>query len=255
MVNWKRGLFRGWVGATILWVAYTLYAFSSGDWRSDNQGFAILFGPPIVALIIGLVAFYGGCWIEKDFRPSIAPTGIEKKPSALQQSETGHAHLSEPLKSAASERGTDKSGIRPELKGIGGWLLLLAIGQVVSTILAPLLMLRNFSQYPGLWTLPELRAAIVVEIFISVFVTMYVLYTTSMMFQSRSAFPRLYRYEWVVVGLSPVLSLACFALVTGHFPARGLLTPLTTSVSTLIAGAIWSLYTLKSVRVRNTFIT
>ena len=151
----------------------------------------------------------------------------------------------------SSDGGTGREGP----KGLGGWMILIVIGQVVSTILAPLLMLRNFSQYPALWTLPELRAAIVVEIFISVFVTMYTLYTTSMMFQSRSTFPKLYRYEWVVWGLSPVLNLACFALVTGHFPVSVLGKTLATSVSTLIAGALWSLYTLKSVRVRNTFIT
>ena len=145
-------------------------------------------------------------------------------------------------------------------RGIGGWLLLVAVGQVVG----PLRMLVGLGQ-----TLadPDTRQAFdripwaaYGEFALNLALTLLAIATAILFFRKSRYFPRFFICELVAAFVVPALALVWVALMlsarlgqpVGEFLA---LEPqeIAQLVLTVITALIWIPYTLKSKRVRNTF--
>jgi hypothetical protein len=147
------------------------------------------------------------------------------------------------------------SGLEPSLTGIGGWLALVAIG----TVLNPVLMLAAF--LPGfspvlkdgtllgfLETNVMLFSLLVFEIIgnaamIALSITVAILF-----FKKSSACPR-----WIItfyigyLAFQIIDTVAAGSITNQSMEYSGLLRPMLTTV-------IWTVYFLKSQRVKNTFV-
>lgn len=148
------------------------------------------------------------------------------------------------------------------LVGIGGWLILVAIGQ----ILGPLIFLsRQVTEFTKLdssvWTLYPItfygEAALSASFFV------LVIYTSYLFFKKSRFFPRYFVYSYAAaVLLFPIDSIfvaLTFSAYTGR-PIEVFLTPMMTPellgqlTGAIIFAAIWIAYIKKSKRVANTFV-
>ena len=143
---------------------------------------------------------------------------------------------------------------QPELRGIGGLLILVAIGQV----LGPVRMLIAFVQYhattPGeAWT--RFPVAMTGELLMTVAVIAIVIWTSFLFFRKSARFPAMFTIEWAAAtALFPVntfwASLATGLPMSTFAGGSDVLEWLLYAV----AGFAWVMYVHNSVRVRNTFV-
>jgi hypothetical protein len=149
---------------------------------------------------------------------------------------------------------------KAELAGIGGWLAIVAIGQV----LGPLRLLVSLGQY-----YEKLDKSIVESFPIVVWgeaamnASMFLLtVSTAILFFSHSRkFPTFFIWQWLVVVMLPFIDAAWIAVsmaaYTGRNPTGFVnLEPkeIGQSIAYTIIGGVWIAYILKSKRVANTFI-
>jgi hypothetical protein len=141
------------------------------------------------------------------------------------------------------------------LEGFGGWLLLIAIGQWFAFFSALVQLVWKLLTYAGRWSEPAGRTTMIGEAAIELGLIAFILYTTTVMSMKRREFPTLFRIQLALFVVVPLLSIWWDSTSTG--------TPLDGSdfartvgqaiVSTI--GATFSiLYSLRSERVRNTFV-
>jgi Protein of unknown function (DUF2569) len=96
---------------------------------------------------------------------------------------------SQPRKSANSQQQTD-----PKLTGIGGWLILVALGQ----IFGPIRLLVSIAQYYSTLDsniIGKLPVTFAGEAVINFFVLVLSIYTTVLFFRKSKRFPRFFVYE------------------------------------------------------------
>jgi hypothetical protein len=163
---------------------------------------------------------------------------------------------SQPRKSGNSQQQTD-----PKLTGIGGWLILVALGQ----IFGPIRFLVSIGQYYSTLDsniIGKLPVTFAGEAVIYFFVLVLYIYTAVLFFRKSKQFPRFFVYEilaaiflvpldamWIAVGAS---------METGQWAGELLQTALAPSeirqtITAAIIGSVWILYIFKSKRVANTF--
>jgi Protein of unknown function (DUF2569)/GYF domain 2 len=148
---------------------------------------------------------------------------------------------------------------KPPLSGIAGWLILIAIGQVVGVIKLLVSLTQYygdadpklFQQFPAtLWGEAALNTGLVA----------LMIYTAVLFFRKSSKFPRFFIYEWMVVIFMPLLNTVWVALTLSLYAGRPFaefakLDPQTVgqSIAAMIGAAVWITYIIKSRRVANTF--
>ncbi|ESY72554.1 DUF2569 family protein [Mesorhizobium sp. M0051] len=140
------------------------------------------------------------------------------------------------------------------LVGIGGWLMLLAIGQALS----PLRTLANLAisaeGYQQLMALPNGVMAAYGELALNLaFLALQLVVLVSMLRRSHR-FPRLFLFQWLAIPVVFILDTIWIASILG-VPVNKVLAgdALLAAIASFVGTGIWTAYVYKSVRVRNTF--
>ena len=142
---------------------------------------------------------------------------------------------------------------RPE--GFGGWLLLIAIGQWLGVFGGAVQFLLGLSDYASRWSDPLTRRGVVGEAGLELALLALMLYVAIMMSMKRRVFPTLFRIQLALVVVVPLLSTWWTSSSAGR-PIEGLEFTGTAvqAVVGVIGASLSILYSLRSERVRNTFI-
>jgi uncharacterized protein DUF2569/uncharacterized protein DUF4339 len=148
------------------------------------------------------------------------------------------------------------------LTGMGGWLILIAFGQVVT----PLRLFVEVGHYyatldHGLFE--RFPVTLVGEALMNVAVAVLAVTTAVLFFRKSRRFPAFFIGEMVVALLTGPVSMAWVSLVLGvesDQPALDILLPMLTpreitqQILAVIGCAVWIPYVMKSRRVANTFV-
>jgi hypothetical protein len=149
--------------------------------------------------------------------------------------------------------------VKPELTGIGGWLALVAFGQVVGV---PRLLVSLGQYYTTIsdevWK--RFPVALLGEAALNAAMVGLVVYTTVLLFQHSRRFPCFFIGQMIFAIVMPLVDLVWlalnFGLATGK-PISGFLTLDAKEgmqmLAAVIGAAIWIPYALRSRRVANTF--
>ncbi len=142
---------------------------------------------------------------------------------------------------------------RPE--GFGGWLLLIAIGQWLGVFGQLIQLLLALPDYASRWSDLSMRRGIMGEAGLDIALLALMLYTAVMMSMKRRHFPTLFRIQLALLVVVPLLS-TWWASSSAGKPIEGLEFAGTAvqAVVGVIAASLSILYSLRSERVRNTFI-
>jgi hypothetical protein len=155
----------------------------------------------------------------------------------------------------AMSQANDAAGGAKPLEGIGGWLILMAIGQAVG----PLQVLRGLiDEYSGLpeGAFARLPAALFGDVTMRLAFAGFLVWTAWLFFNRRAEFPKMFIVSY---GLALALPFAAgiWVSVAAGVNAMGYMVSgefLATYALTAAVGALWVAYVLNSERVRNTFV-
>ncbi|WP_263486389.1 DUF2569 family protein [Mesorhizobium sp. B261B1A] len=152
-----------------------------------------------------------------------------------------------------------RSAVKPSqgpaaLIGFGGWLMLLAIGQVLSPLRTLADLANSAEGYRQLMSLPNGLVAVYSEVALNLaFLALQLVVLISMLRRSRR-FPQLFLVQWIAI---PVVFLLDTILISSTLgvPVSQILAgdALATPVLSFILTGAWVAYVYKSVRVKNTF--
>ena len=154
---------------------------------------------------------------------------------------------------------------KKQLNGISGWLILVAIGIILSPVRLAALVLPTYSNIltDGTWeilTSPSSEAyspfwapLLISEITINVGLILFWIYIAIIFFSKKSFFPKVYIGALLFSVAFIIIDAFAIKLV---LPNEPIFDPETTKelIRSLVASAIWIPYMLKSERVRATFV-
>ena len=152
-----------------------------------------------------------------------------------------------------------RSAIKPsanptDLVGFGGWLMLLAIGQVLSPFRTLAELFSSSEGYQQLMPLPNGPLAVCGEIVLLLAFAMLQVVVLFAMLRRSPRFKRLFLYQWIAIPVVFVLDAVWTSTVLGVSISRILAGDMmVTVIASFAATGIWVAYVYKSVRVRNTF--
>ncbi|MBY3220298.1 DUF2569 family protein [Rhizobium laguerreae] len=139
--------------------------------------------------------------------------------------------------------------------GFGGWLLLLAIAEVLGLLRALANVANSIENYTEYNSIGGSQLVIVGEAVLSLALVMLQAVVVWFMFKKDRLFPRLFFYQWIAIAVAFVLDVALVSAVLGvgvsQFLTAEVVGP---SVAAFIITGLWVWYVSKSLRVRNTFI-
>ncbi len=143
-------------------------------------------------------------------------------------------------------------------QGIGGWLVLLAIGVVVSPMRTLALLQEEMEAYAKLeatYSVPNIETAKIVEVVLLLAIVVFQAIVAIMFFQKKRYFPIWYFWQWVATFIVSGAILIFPPLIVG-LPWQTGFTPEAIGglIAILVVGAIWVTYVFRSVRVKNTFV-
>lgn len=182
--------------------------------------------------------------------------------AALAQRRGADPSLLTPPQRAIPYATTPTPVVDPKLSGIGGWLILVAIGQVLGPLRFIVSMIQYYSSLDTA-LLRRIPVAMLGEGLMNVALGLLYGYTAFLFFSTSKRFPRFFIYQFAAAILILPVNAAWVALVvsleTGA-PAWSLLEnafeprEVAQTVVAVIAACIWIPYILKSRRVANTFV-
>ena len=146
-------------------------------------------------------------------------------------------------------------GTSTGLEGFGGWLLLIAVGQWLGIFGELVELLMELPRYASQWSAPSMRRGIIGEAGLNIALLVFMFYTTVMMSMKRREFPTLFRFQLALLVVVPLLVTWWTSRSAGR-PIEGLEFAATAARAVVgVIGASFSiLYSLRSERVRNTFV-
>ena len=149
----------------------------------------------------------------------------------------------------ASVEAANPSMARP--KGLGGWLILLALGQIGSIVR----VLKSILDDIGLYKQTDRTAAVDAELALNCLLILIVICVTVTMFRKKRSFPTLWICQGVAAILVPWIDIVLVAAIL-DLPIRDLVDgrDIAQSVGGIVAVVLWSWYLRVSVRVKNTFV-
>jgi hypothetical protein len=153
---------------------------------------------------------------------------------------------------------------KPELTGLGGWLVLPAIGIVIRPLIALFAVFGCLAFFGtaeiiiatiGLRSYEQLKPVVGFELLANLFMVGFCIYVAIQFFRKKSIAPKLYIAslfaQVIIVTIDALLMNFLYAPVAqgsgpnSEAPALGI---------AFISAAIWTSYFTKSVRVKNTFV-
>ena len=140
------------------------------------------------------------------------------------------------------------------LVGFGGWLMLLAISQVLSPLRVLVDLNNSVDGYRHGMILPNGPLAVYGEIAINLaFMALQLAVIVSMLRRSRR-FPTLFLCQWLAIPVGLIMDVALISTVGGLSVSRLLAVDvLLEPMVWFVISGIWTAYVYRSVRVRNTF--
>jgi hypothetical protein len=142
-----------------------------------------------------------------------------------------------------------------EPEGFGGWLLAVAIGQWLGILRELVEFLWALPTWVGEWRDPAMHRATLGEAGLSLGLLAFMLYTAIIMNMKRREFPTLFRIELALYVVFPLLSIWWVATATGTPVDRASFAGIAgEAVASTIGASLSILYSLRSLRVRNTFV-
>jgi uncharacterized YccA/Bax inhibitor family protein len=140
-------------------------------------------------------------------------------------------------------------------EGFGGWLLLIAVGQWLGILRELVEFVWALPTWTSQWSDPILRRAAIGEAGLSAGLIAFMFYTVIMMSLKRGEFPTLFRIELALYVVVPLLSLGWVSASTGAMVDGASFAGIAAEAIIGTIGAwISMLYSLRSARMRNTFI-
>jgi len=149
--------------------------------------------------------------------------------------------------------------VNPELTGIGGWLGLLAFGQVVGILRSLVSLGQYYTKLDGeLWN--RFPVALWGEAALNAAMVGLVGYTTVLLIRHSRHFPRFFIWQTIFVIMMPLVDRVWIALIFAPLTNKPISEFLTLEAkegmqmfAAVIGAAIWIPYILRSRRVANTF--
>lgn len=149
--------------------------------------------------------------------------------------------------------------VEPELKGIGGWLILVAIGQVLGVLRLISDMARYYAEADAK-LFQQFPITLYGEAALNLALLALLIYVTVLFFRKSRKFPLYYIYQWLAVIVVPLVS-ALWVVVTLSMATGQSMSEVAKFDSKVvgelfaigIGAIIWISYILKSRRVANTF--
>ncbi len=142
-----------------------------------------------------------------------------------------------------------------KLAGFGGLLLLVSIGQWFGLFWTVVELLLDVPGYADAWSDAALRRSAMGQAAIEIGFLAFMLYTTIMMSLKRREFPTLFRLQLALFVVVPLASTWWEQAATGKTVAGlDFAATATHAVMGMIGASISILYSLRSERVRNTFV-
>lgn len=140
------------------------------------------------------------------------------------------------------------------LEGFGGWLLLLAIGQVAGLLRSAITLVGEFKEYEQVLHLPQGPLLVFGVAIFNLPLFGVIAYTTIVMLSRKRVFHDWFTAQWILSVIFPIGSLVWIWIVLGN--VNEIVTPefLGYSTAILIGGGIWVRYVHVSRRVANTFV-
>jgi len=158
---------------------------------------------------------------------------------------------------------------KAELKGIGGWLILVAIGVTLGPFIAVGMDYAIYSEVfsEEVWSTltdsnniatytPNYSLAVSVELVASIIIDAYLFRLMFLFYTKKLDFPSLYIKLVYVIFAFIILDIIMVSLVFPNSTAKDLFDPFTIRAifQSIFSILVWVPYMKKSVRVKNTFI-
>jgi Protein of unknown function (DUF2569) len=142
-----------------------------------------------------------------------------------------------------------------EPEGFGGWLLLVAIGQWLGVLWGFADLAASFPDWIVQWRDPALHRATAGEAGLTLGLLAFMLYTAVVMNMKRQTFPLLFRIQAVLYVVVPLFSVWWVSNSAGTPVDRVSFAGIAMqAIAGTIGASITILYSLRSARVRNTFV-
>jgi len=145
-----------------------------------------------------------------------------------------------------------------EPKGIGGWLILVLIGLLITPIRLLISMITEFTplleQIKNNPILADLKQLVMAEIVVNMIFLIYAFVLIILMLKKSKLFPRMI----IIFYISNLVFVLADAIIISNHPVLGPITNIADSFmeifKSVAANAIWVPYFIISRRVKNTFV-
>ncbi|MEY9719277.1 hypothetical protein ABIA22_001767 [Sinorhizobium fredii] len=139
--------------------------------------------------------------------------------------------------------------------GFGGWLLLLAIGQVLAPLRTLAETANGMEAYGQFQSVPGGQVVAIGEPALNFAFLALQVVVLWFMLKKNKLFPKLFFYQWLAIPFLVILDILLVSAALGvgvnQLLTEDLVVP---SIAAFIGTGLWTLYVFKSVRVRNTFV-
>ncbi|MBV8193210.1 MAG: DUF2569 family protein [Alphaproteobacteria bacterium] len=136
-------------------------------------------------------------------------------------------------------------------KGLGGWLILLMLGQFGSIVRVGKAAVDDLN----LFQQTDRVGAVSAEVALNLLLLAFIIYVAVAMLRTKRSFPTLWIWQGVAAILVPWIDILMVAALLGVGPGQLVdSSDLAHTVGAVIAVGLWSWYLQVSVRVKNTFV-
>lgn len=149
----------------------------------------------------------------------------------------------------------------PHLAGIGGWLIFIAIGQVLGPVRTGIALVKYYTSEVNGDFFTEYTLTFYGELLMNVAFLAFMIITAVFFFRHSRLFPRLFILELVLTATLPLIDMLWAAVTVSAVSGTNIADLLSLDpqdigqvVATVIIGPIWIAYILRSRRVANTFV-